>query len=329
MTKTDKIPPMSTRQIFFTVFPQFEILDMSGPASVFTAVNGFLGSTAYEAIAVSSEGGLVRSWSGFEINTTSCDEIALTDCDTVLAVGGIEDAIGAACSDARLMGWLSAAHENAARVGSVCTGAFLLGGAGLVDGRRVATHWAATDMFADAHPDATVDSDSIYVNDGKLWTSAGVTSGIDMALALIEEDHGPDMKARVAKMLVVYAHRPGTQTQFSDILSAQITSSGRFSDLVDWVLNNLDKPLRVEDLAERASMSERTFVRKFQGIMRQTPGQFVEIARLDRARALLLAGEPVKVIAPAVGYRSEAGFRTAFEKRFGLSPSLFKEVHGT
>ncbi len=327
MTKTDKILPMQTRRIIFIVFPKFEMLDMSGPGSVFTAVNGFLEEDVYEAIAVSAHGGLVRSWSGFEVATKVCADIAPSQHDTVIAVGGVEDVIAAACEDEALMRWLRNASKKAGRVGSVCTGAFLLGGAGLIGEKRVATHWRAADILADLHRDAEVDSGSIYVNDGNLWTSAGVTSGIDMALAMVEEDHGPDMKARVARMLVVYAHRPGNQNQFSDVLSAQTASAGMFSDLVDWVLNNLDRTLRVEHLADRAGMSERTFVRKFRAHMGQTPGQFLEIARIERAKTLLQAEASVKVVASAVGFRSEAGFRIAFEKRLGVSPSLYREMH--
>ena len=327
MTKTDKILPMQSRRVIFIVFPKFEMLDMSGPGSVFTAVNGLLEEDVYEAVAVSADGGLVRSWSGFEVNTACCADVTPAKQDTVLAVGGVEDVIAAACGNEVLMSWLRKASKNAARVGSVCTGAFLLGSAGIVGKRRVATHWRAADMLADLYGDAEVDSGSIYVNDGNLWTSAGVTSGIDMALAMVEEDHGPDIKARVAKMLVVYAHRPGNQNQFSDVLSAQMASAGRFSDLVDWVLSNLNRQLRVEDLAIQAGMSERTFVRKFRAHMGQTPGRFLEIARIERAKTLLQAGAAVKAVAYAVGFRSEAGFRTAFENRLGISPSLYQEMH--
>ena len=329
MTKTDKILPMQTRRVIFVVFPKFEMLDMSGPGSVFTAVNGLLEKDVYEVVATSFAGGLVRSWSGFEVNTVSCVDLATTNSDTVLAVGGVEDVIVEACENEVLMAWLREASGRAERVGSVCTGAFLLGSAGLVRNKRVATHWRAADMLSQTYDDVEVDSGSIYVNDKNLWTSAGVTSGIDMALAMVEADHGPDMKARVAKMLVVYAHRPGNQNQFSDVLSAQIASAGMFSDLVDWVLEHLDTYLRVEDLASQAGMSERTFVRKFRSHMGQTPGQFLELARIERAKALLQADTPVKVVANAVGFRSEAGFRTAFENRLGVSPSLYREMHAS
>ncbi|UWQ33047.1 metallopeptidase family protein [Leisingera sp. M527] len=225
----------------------------------------------YEAVTVPPDGGLVRSWCGFEVNTASCAVVTPAMHGTVLAVGGVEDVIAAACGNEVLMSWLRKASESVARVGSVCTGAFLLGSAGIIGKKRVATHCMAVDVLADLYEDAEVDSGSIYVNDGNLWTSAGVTSGIDMALAMVEEDHGPDIKARVAKVLVVYAPRPGNQSQFSDVLSAQMVSARRFSDLVDWVLSNLNRQLRVEDLAIQAGMSERTFVRKFRARMAPPP----------------------------------------------------------
>jgi len=223
--------------------------------------------------------------------------------------------------------WLRKAAPRARRYGSVCTGAFVLAAAGLLDGKRVATHWASCERLADGFPALTVDADSLYVVDGKVWTSAGVTTGIDMALALVEADLGAATANLIARHFVLYARRPGYQSQFSPLLQAQTAAEAPFAALIDWMQAHLDQPLDVPALAARAGLSERSFYRKFAQATGKTPAHFVEGLRLDAARTLLAQGLPIKAIAGKVGLSSPARLGQAFERRFGMAPSLFREMH--
>ncbi len=315
------------RRIAFVVFNQFELLDFSGPASVFSTVDGLIGRSAYPITLLSSQGGLLRCYSGVELATEAIEDFVPRSSDTVIAVGGFEDAMRAACTDPHLLRHLKVIAPKLARVGSVCTGSFLLGAAGLIDQRRVTTHWLAAEHLARAFPNSHVESDALYVQDQELWTSAGVSSGIDMALAMVEADYGASLKSQVAKMLVVYAHRPGHQRQFSAVLDAQSKVGKPFAQVVAWIDTHLDQAIRVKDLAEVAHMSERNFSRKFTSEVGTTPSCFVEQIRLERARALLEAGESVKSITRSIGYRSEAAFRSAFERRYGIVPSMYRSMH--
>jgi len=316
-----------SRRIVFIVFNQFELLDFAGPASVFSTVNGLVDHSAYPITLLSSHGGLLRCSSGVELTTEAIDDFAPCSRDTLIAVGGLEDAMHAACKDEHLVGALHAIASTVARVGSVCTGTFLLGAAGLIDKRRVTTHWLAAQHLARAFPKSYVESDALYARDEHLWTSAGVSSGIDMALAMVEADFGASIKSQVAKMLVVYAHRPGHQQQFSAVLDAQSKAGEQFANVVAWIETHLDQAIRVQDLAQVAHMSERNFTRRFTSEVGTTPSRFVETVRLERARALLEAGKSVKSITRDVGYRSEAAFRSAFDKRYGIAPSMYRSMH--
>lgn len=315
------------RRIAFVVFDQFELLDLSGPASVFSTVDGLVGHSAYPITLLSSQGGLLRCCSGVELATKAIKDFVPCSSDTLIAVGGFEDAMRAACQDKHLLRALKVIAPSLARVGSVCTGTFLLGAAGLIDQRRVTTHWLAAQHLARAFPKSYVESDSLYVQDEYLWTSAGVSSGIDMALAMVETDYGAALKSQVAKMLVVYAHRPGHQRQFSAVLDAQSKAGKQFARVVAWIQTHLDQTIRVKDLARVAHMSERNFSRKFTSEVGTTPSRFVEDVRLEHARALLEAGKSVKSTTSGVGYRSEAAFRLAFEKRYGIAPSMYRRMH--
>jgi transcriptional regulator GlxA family with amidase domain len=193
----------------------------------------------------------------------------------------------------------------------------------------VATHWASCQRLADKFPALTVDADALYVVDGKVWTSAGVTTGIDMALALVEADLGAATANLIARHFVLYARRPGYQSQFSPLLQAQSEADVPFARLIDWMQAHLDEPLDVPTLAARAGLSERSFYRKFVEATGKTPAHFVEALRLDAARTLLAKGLPLKTIAGRVGLRSSARLCQAFERRFGMAPSLFREMHAT
>ncbi|MBC2777281.1 GlxA family transcriptional regulator [Parasphingopyxis marina] len=318
----------SRRGIIFYIYDGFELLDLSGPASVFSMADSLGGGGAYFVETVSAQGGMVRSGSGLSVSSLSLRERPVRNIDTVLAVGAMPQGLMAAmaCEASRV--WMQRACGIAERFGSICSGAFILAEAGLLDGHRVATHWEGCRQLAKAYPRIDVDPDALYVQQGKLWTSAGVTTGIDMALAMVEKDHGPVLKAAVAKALVVYAHRPGNQSQFSAVLEAQTAATG-FSDLGAWIEERLDRPIRVEEMARQAGMSERTFYRRFTQRTGMTPSKYLETLRLDRARQMLEAGRPVKTVAHAVGFASEGGFRAAFEARYDLAPSLHRVVHGS
>ena len=216
---------------------------------------------------------------------------------------------------------------TAGRFGSVCSGGFLLATLGLLDGHRVASHWDACKPLAESFPAVTVDPDALYVVDGRLWTSAGVTTGIDMALAMIACDLDTMIAGDVAKRLILYARRPGYQSQFSPVLQAQVRGDSPFAELIGWIQANLDAPLDVPSLAERAGLSERSFHRKFVAATGETPARFVETVRLDTARLLLSRGLPLKSVAAQVGLSPVARLSEAFGRRFGMAPGLFRDMH--
>jgi transcriptional regulator GlxA family with amidase domain len=245
----------------------------------------------------------------------------------VLVAGAEREPLLLALADPVLRSALPGLVKKAARFGSVCTGGFLLAKLGLLDGRRVATHWDSCQPFAAAFPKVTVDADALYVVDGRLWTSAGVTTGIDMALAMVAHDLDAAIAGEVAKRLILYARRPGYQSQFSPLLQAQVKGDSPFNDLIGWVLSNLGGPLDVSLLAARAGMTERTFHRKFVAATGQTPARFVETARLDAARMLLSRGLSLKSVAAQVGLFPPARLAEAFERRFGVAPRLFRDMH--
>lgn len=318
--------------VVFIVYPGFELLDASGPATVFHGANRLLAGAgtdpAYRVGMVSSEGGRVASSSGIVVESRGIAALARTPPGTMLVAGAEKAPLLRAMADARLVEALPRLAARAERFGSVCTGAFVLGACGLLDGHRVATHWDACDELARSWPAADVDPDSLYLTDGRLWTSAGVTAGIDMALAMVAADLGAGVAGRVAKRLVLYARRPGYQSQFSPLLQAQARADSPFAGLIEWIHANLDASLDVPSLAERAGLSERTFHRRFRAVTGQTPARFVELARLDAARMLLSRGMPLKSVATRVGLYPVARFTQAFERRFGLNPRLFRDMHG-
>lgn len=316
------LPMPRPHRLFIFAYEGCQLLDVTGPAAVFGAANDASGRPVYDLRIVSPDGGAVVSNSGVAIQTRRIGGQP----DTLLVAGGSRG-LKATMTRADVRRWLRKAAPKAGRYGSVCTGAFVLAAAGLLDGRRVATHWASCDRLARNFPSLTVDAASLYVVDGKVWTSAGVTTGIDMALALVEADLGAAIANRIARYFVLYARRPGYQSQFSPLLQAQTAAEAPFTDLIDWMQAHLDRPLDVPALAARAGLSERSFYRKFTEATGKTPAHFVESLRLDAARTLLARGLPLKAIAGKVGLSSPARLGQAFERRFGMAPSLFREMH--
>jgi len=316
-------------RIVFVVYPGFEILDVSGPGAVFSGANRALGGAApfYGIELVSGQGGPVAGSSGIVVETRRIDALSMPAVDTLLVVGAEREPLLQAMADPALGQALAPLAGTAGRWGSICSGVFVLAALGLVDGRRVATHWDACAPLAGAFPKVVVDPDSLYVVDRSLWTSAGVTTGIDMALAMIAGDLGAKIAGEVAKRLVLYARRPGYQSQFSPVLQAQARAGNPFGDLIAWIQEHLQESLDVPALAARAGLAERTFHRKFVAATGVTPARYVETARLDAARMLLSRGLSLKSVAVQVGLFPAARFAEAFERRFGMSPRLFRDMH--
>ncbi|QJE00286.1 helix-turn-helix domain-containing protein [Massilia forsythiae] len=308
-------------------FDGVQVLDVTGPAAVFAAANDAAGQPCYRIHILSAHGGLVTSNSGVALQTQALSSTAPAGIDTVLVAGGSADGLQALACDDKARDWTTQASARARRYGSVCSGALVLAAWGLVRGKRVATHWEATELLG-RHADLQVDADALYVEDGRVWTSAGVTTGIDMCLALVARDLGDGVANAIARRLVLYARRPGYQSQFSPMLTAQARAESGFSSLLDWVREHLAEPLDVERLAERAGMSPRHFHRRFTEAFGATPARFVETLRLDAARQLLAAQVPLKEIAARTGYANPGQFSKAFVRRFGISPGLFRETQG-
>ncbi len=320
-------PHRATRhRVTIIAYKGCQLLDVTGPAAVFGAANEALAQPFYEVAIASPDGGAVVTNCGVALQSRKIGGQP----DTLLVAGG-SLGLKAAMVHPGLRRWLRKAASGTRRYGSVCTGAFVLAAAGLLDGKRVATHWASCQRLADLFAAVEVDADSLYVVDGKVWTSAGVTTGIDMALALVEADLGAAAANLIARHFVLYARRPGYQSQFSPLLQAQTSAQSAaetpFVKLIDWMQAHLDQRLDVPALAARAGLSERSFYRKFTDATGKTPAHFVESLRLDAARTLLGQGLPLKAIAGKIGLRSPARLGRAFERRFGMAPTLFREMH--
>ena len=332
MTKECYFLPMPHR-VALLVYSGFEPLDVAGPASVFSAANYALrqqGQKAFYTVeVVSLAGGLVEGDGGIAIHTRTLARVPPSAVDTLLIVGGHIEYLSRATVNLQLRRWIGRCAKSATRIGSICSGAFTLARLGILDGKRAVTHWEGCALLSEMHPSVQVDSDALYVVDGNVWTSAGVTAGIDMALAMVSRDVGADIASQVAKGLVLYARRPGYQSQFSTLLRAQLQSDNPFAELIDWMQANLDRALDVPSLAARANLSERSFYRKFFAATSQSPARFVEAIRLEAARMLLSRGLSSKDVAVKVGLSPTSRLTEAFERRVGMTPRLFREMHAS
>jgi len=316
------------RLVVLPLFTGMQSLDAVGPGQVFGSANMILGTEAYRVTFVASKSGPVQTSAGFALAAQGLNTVSPDSVDTVIVPGGDDAGIRGAIANKRFMVWLDQAAEHSRRVCSVCTGAFLLAATGKLTGVRVATHWQSTVHLQRTFPKLDVDEHAIYVNDGKYWTSAGVTTGIDMALALLEQDLGRDLAMAVARQLVVYMHRPGHQTQFSSTLAAQSTKDDRFAELATWAERNLDKALDVEALAARVHMSPRNFHRHMQAQLGMSPAKFVESIRLDAVRRLLEEHRfDLTHIAAHAGFSGPDHLIRAFERRFGVTPGTYRQMH--
>jgi len=314
-------------RIVLVGFDGVQGLDAFGPAEVFAAANRSLGRVEYRVVLAAVGGGRIRATSGIELTTRALEHIVPHAQDTVLVVGGERAAIRSALASEPLRRWLTRASHRVHRLGSVCSGAFILAGAGLLDGRRAATHWSVCRELAQFRPQVEVDPDAIFVRDGKLWTSAGVTTGIDMALALVEEDWGRSVADSAAARLVVYARRPGFQAQFSETLIAQNEASDALTRGLDLIRNRPTAKLSVIELAHAVGMSVRSLHRRCLEEFGSTPAKLIERLRTENAR-LLITTTPLeaKVVAARSGFANPARMARAFQRTLGMSPRAYREL---
>jgi len=305
------------RAVAVVIFPGFQLLDAAGPSSAFEIAERFRPGS-YDLTLVAPDGGQIASSSGLTLAARPLD--AAGAFDTVVVSGG---EIGGAMPEAhRIVDWLRT--TPARRVASVCSGAYLLAEAGLLDGRRATTHWDSSDDFARRYPRVSLDAERIFIRDGEVWTSAGISAGIDMALALIEDDHGPGLARRVAQQLVVHQRRPGGQSQFSALVELG-GRTGRFTGLIDWMRDHLAESLTVERLAGQAAMSPRNFARAFTAETGTTPARAVERLRLEIARtAVETTADPLDRIAASTGFGDPGRMRRAFIRAFDRPPQALR-----
>jgi transcriptional regulator GlxA family with amidase domain len=313
------------KSVAIVVPPKAQSLDVSGPLDVFLEANRHSsGAPLYEVRLVASGAGRTIKVGGMSLVADSSIFDDASSIDTMLVAGTPDYALVYTNPDFRA--WLRRRAPKTRRYCSVCTGAFFLGAAGLLDGMNATTHWQHAAELAERFPAANVAPDQIYIQDGPLYTSAGVTAGIDLALKLIEDDHGRDLALTVARRLVVFLKRPGGQSQFSAHLAAQIADEGKIRSVQHWILDHLSQDLTLDSLASRAAMSVRNFTRVFQSETATTPADFVEMARVDAARRLLEESEtPLQRVASRCGFGSPDTMRRAFLRRIGAGPSDYRD----
>jgi transcriptional regulator GlxA family with amidase domain len=303
------------------IFPDFQLLDAAGPISVFEIAMRFAGqSPSIKVLAVTP--GPVRSSSGVEMLTRG---IKPSGAITTLIVAGGEGVRTAATCE-QTLAFVRGIAKRGVRVASVCSGAYVLAEAGLLDGRRATTHWDRTRHFLNAYPRVKLEPDRIFVRDGNIWSSAGISAGIDLALAMVSEDFGEEIAQKTARQLVLYHRRSGGQSQFSSLLELK-AAGGRFGPLLSWAREHLDAPLTVEDLAEQAGMSSRHFARAFIAETGSTPSKAVERLRIEVARQRVQSsGEAIERVAQQTGFRDPERMRRAFIRAFGQPPQSLRRA---
>jgi transcriptional regulator GlxA family with amidase domain len=306
------------RTVAIVLHPGFQLLDAAGPTAAFEIAERFRPGS-YQLVLLAPGGGEVESSSGVRLATAPLKDASI---DTVVVSGG--EIIRSMAAAEEIVAWLK--RTKARRIASVCSGAYLLAESGLLDGRRATTHWASTEDFGRRYPTIELDADRIFIRDGTVWTSAGISAGIDLALALVEDDLGPDVARRTAQQLVVHQRRPGGQSQFSALVELG-GRTGRFAELIQWMRAHLSEPLTVEQLADRAAMSPRHFARAFSAETGTTPAKAVERLRLEMARvAVETTHGPLERIAEAAGFGDAGRMRRAFLRSLGLPPQALRRA---
>jgi transcriptional regulator GlxA family with amidase domain len=319
------------KDVVAVAFEDFQILDVTGPLEAFSQATHILedaggGGRGYRVQLVARSAGTLAASSGLTLVAGALRQVP-DHYDTLLVAGG--RGIARAVRDQRLVDWLGQQPARARRVASVCTGAFLLARAGVLDGKRATTHWDSSEALARYYPKVRVESDRIFVKDGAVYTSAGVTAGIDLALAMIAEDHGRKLALEVARQLVVFLQRPGGQSQFSSQLGAQVAETDPIAEVLAYVEGHLSSDLSVPVLARRAAMSPRHFARCFGRELGVTPARFVHTARLAAARRRLEeSGHGLDRIAEEAGFGTAETLRRAFAEGIGITPSEYRTRFG-
>jgi transcriptional regulator GlxA family with amidase domain len=312
---------VSKIMIGILIFPDFQLLDAAGPISVFEIAARYAGNPPSTKV-VALTPGPVRSSSGVEMLARGFK--AARAVSTLIVAGGHGVRAPARC--AKTLAFVRGAAKRGTRVASVCSGAYVLAEAGLLDGRRATTHWERTRHFVGAYPKVKLEPDRIFVRDGNIWSSAGITAGIDLSLAMVAEDFGEKIAQNTARQLVLYHRRSGGQSQFSSLLELK-APQGRFGTLLTWARENLDAPLTVEDLAEQAGMSSRHFTRAFIAETGTTPSKAVERLRIEVARQQVQSSsEPIERVALTTGFRDPERMRRAFIRAFGQPPQSLRRL---
>lgn len=316
--------------VVFVVYPGIKLFDLAGPLQVFAdAVSKTSKDRLYKTVVASEAGGTVATDTGVDVSTVQLSTVMRKKVDTLLVVGG--SAARVAARNDVLIAKLSKLSARSRRIGSICTGAFLLATAGLLDGKRAVTHWESCDALGATFPSVTVDHDPIFIRDGDVWTSAGVSAGVDLALAMVEADHGHAAAMDVARSLVVFLKRPGGQSQFSTLLTAQQSDeTGRFDELHRWIAEHLHEDLSVEILARQCGMSGRNFSRVYSAVVGSPPARSIELIRLDAAKRLLqTSGLSLKSVSRKCGFGDEQRLRQAFLRHLSIPPSDYRAKFGS
>jgi transcriptional regulator GlxA family with amidase domain len=316
------------RRIVLIGFPGAQSLDLIGPLEVFSMANNLGAADSYDVVLASPTGGDIVCNSGVCLGGAVALADLHGDIDTLLVAGGDWRSVSAACED-DLPSWLSAEHRRARRVGSVCSGSFILAAAGLLDGRRATTHWGFSDKLGTFRPAVRLESDAIFVADPPFFTSAGVTAGIDLCLSLVEADKGSQLALAVARNLVLFLRRAGGQAQYSQALEMQSAASMQLRELITELAGSPVGDCSLSKLASRVGMSERTFSRVVKKETGVSPGALIEALRVDRAKALLEASDwPLARIAERAGFGSVSALHRGFQKRLGATPSQYRDRFG-
>lgn len=313
----------SVKNVVMFAFEDAQILDVTGPMQILSGVNDELSRPAYRLTLLAERSGPFGTTSGLQLVADGDWRELPKTIDTMLVAGG--EGTREAMRNRELLKAVTSASTRSRRIASVCSGAFILAQARLLDGKRATTHWRNVDDLTRYYPKVTVEPDAIFVRDGNVWTSAGVTAGMDLALALVREDFGDEMALAVARRHVLFLMRPGGQSQFSAHLSAEAHADCKLARVLRWIPDHVAEVLDIPALAARSNMSERNFARVFRAETGQTPAHYVECARVDAARRLLTQSQlPVESIAQRAGFGSEERMRRAFQRHFKVSPASFR-----
>lgn len=318
----------TAKRVVILIYPGVTLLDVAGPAQTFSSANNVEdneGKAGYEVVLTSLHGGAVVTDTGIEMHTVSLLEASQKSIDTMVVAGG--NGVFEALEEQQLVKWIADQSHKCRRTASTCMGSFLIAEAGLLDGQPVTTHWRQIPEMQKRYPNIRVQKEPLFIRNGNIWSSAGVTAGIDLALAMVEEDLGHDAAMQIAQALVVFFKRPGGQPQFSNVLLAQKQDDdGTFSELHAWIMGNMQNDLSVDNLAKRVAMSPRTFSRLYKKRTGCTPAKSVEIMRVDAAKRQLERGlDPIATVAFKSGFIDEQGLRRAFRRHVGISPSDYRD----